>query len=73
MQIQVQISHTFNVSRNVGVEAAKRKVKAYVRMMMPWYETPEKGSHSEKVDIKPLKVIGTWWHEALRALAAIPE
>lgn len=69
----MQISHTFNVARNVGHEASKRRVKAYVRLMQPYYETPEKGSHTEKVDIKPLKNIGTWWHESLRALAAIPE
>lgn len=57
----------------IGLEAAKRKVKAYIRLQLPFYETPSKGSHDEKVDIKPAGTIGTWWHETLRMLAAIEE
>ncbi|KII88949.1 hypothetical protein PLICRDRAFT_53446 [Plicaturopsis crispa FD-325 SS-3] len=70
---QVQVNHTFNVARLIGLEAAKRKVKAYVRLQQPWYETSEKGSHNEKEDVKPLGTIGLWWHETLRMLAAIPD
>lgn len=68
---KVQINHTCNVARLIGEEAARRNVKAYVRLQQPWYETPDKGSHEEKEDIKPQGVIGTWWHESLRILGAI--
>lgn len=40
-------------------------------MTHPFYETPEKGSHDEKENIKPLGVRGVWWHETLRVLANI--
>jgi hypothetical protein len=68
---QVQINHTCNVARLIGEEAARRSIKAYVRLQQPWYETPDKGLHEEKEDIKPQGVIGTWWHESLRILGAI--
>jgi hypothetical protein len=67
------ISTTFNVSRLLGLEAAKRKVKAFVRNHASFYETSDKGSHTEKEDVKPIGVLGTWWHETLRALAAIED
>ena len=70
---QVQIEKTFNIARILGLEAAKRKVKAYVRLQHPFYECKEKGSHDEKEDVKPDDVLGAWWHESLRALAAIDE
>jgi len=57
----------------IGLEAAKRKVKTYVRVQHPFYETVSKGSHSEKEDVKPVGTIGIWWHETLRMLAAIEE
>jgi hypothetical protein len=57
----------------IGLEAAKRKVKSYVRLQHPFYETSTKGSHDEKEDVKPDGVAGTWWHETLRMLAAIEE
>ena len=69
--IQVQITHTVDVARLLGQEAAKRNVKAYVRVTHPFYETPEKGTHDEKESIKPSGVRGVWWHEALRVLADI--
>ncbi|KDQ60618.1 hypothetical protein JAAARDRAFT_204453 [Jaapia argillacea MUCL 33604] len=67
----VQIASTLNVARLVGQEAARRRVKAYVRLQLPFYNTPEKGSHEEKEDIKPVGAHGIWWHETLRTLAAI--
>jgi hypothetical protein len=70
---QIHITSTFNVSRLIGLEAAKRKVKVYVRAQPPFYTSPDKGSHNEKEDIKPVGAIGIWWHETLRALAAIEE
>lgn len=57
----------------IGMEAAKRKIKAYVRIQLPFYETSSKGSHEEKEDVKPDGTIGIWWHESLRMLAAIEE
>ncbi|KAJ7632229.1 hypothetical protein FB45DRAFT_911856 [Roridomyces roridus] len=69
----IQIDRTCHVARMIGLEAAKRKVKAYVRLQHPFYETPTKGSHDEKEDIKPDGVAGTWWHETLRMLAAIED
>ncbi|KAH8108153.1 hypothetical protein BXZ70DRAFT_997648 [Cristinia sonorae] len=68
---EIQISRTFNVARILGGEAARRHVKAYVRIQHPFYECSEKGSHDEKENVKPDDVLGTWWHESLRALAAI--
>jgi len=68
---KVQINHTCNVARLIGEEAARRNVKAYVRLQQPWYETPDRGTHDEKEDVKPYGVIGTWWHESLRILGAI--
>ncbi|TFY83175.1 hypothetical protein EWM64_g839 [Hericium alpestre] len=67
----VQINHTCNVARLLGTEAAKRNVKAYVRLQEPWYECSEKGTHDEKENPKPLGILGTWWHETLRILGAI--
>ncbi|KAJ7684710.1 hypothetical protein DFH06DRAFT_1073589 [Mycena polygramma] len=69
----IQIDRTCQVARQIGLEAAKRKVKAHVRLQHPFYETSTKGSHDEKEDIKPLGVAGTWWHETLRMLAAIDD
>ncbi|GBE82379.1 hypothetical protein BKA93DRAFT_760702 [Sparassis latifolia] len=68
---QVQITSTFKVSRLIGLEAAKRKVAAYVRIQHPFYQCKEKGDHNEGEDVRPDGVLGTWWHETLRALGAI--
>jgi hypothetical protein len=59
----------------IGLEAAKRKVKAYARVQHPFYETStsSKETHDEKEDAKPVGTIGIWWHETLRMLAAIEE
>ena len=70
---QIHVNSTFNVSRLIGLEAAKHKVKAYVRAQPPFYMSSDKGSHDEKEDIKPVGLVGIWWHETLRALAAIEE
>ena len=59
------------MARLIGEEAARRNVRAYVRLQQPWYECPDKGLHDEKEDVKPHGVIGTWWHESLRILGAI--
>ena len=69
--LQVQIKQTCNIARLIGEEAARRDVKAYVRLQQPWYESSDKGSHSEQEDVKPYGVIGTWWHESLRILGTI--
>jgi len=72
-QKKMLIRATFEVARIIGLEAAKRKVKAYVRAQPPFYTSSSKGSHDEKEDIKPNGSIGIWWHESLRALAAIDD
>lgn len=59
------------VARLLGLEAAKRNIKSYVRIQHPFYETSSKHPATEKDDIKPINTIGIWWHESLRALAAI--
>lgn len=69
--MQVQIQHTLSIARLIGEEADKREVKAYVRVTQPFYDTPEKGGHSEKETVKPSGVRGVWWHETLRVLASI--
>jgi hypothetical protein len=55
----------------LALEASKRKVKAYVRIQHPFYETSAKNIASEQDDIKPVETIGIWWHETLRMLASI--
>jgi hypothetical protein len=60
------------VARLIGLEAARRKVKAYIRLQHPFYDT-EKGAANEKIDIKPAGTLGIWWHETLRVLGAIEE
>ncbi|KAI5983788.1 hypothetical protein EDD15DRAFT_2313639 [Pisolithus albus] len=67
----IAIKMTFTVSRNIALEAAKRNVKAYVRLQQPVYETPDKGPLDEKEDVKPVKTLDIWWHETLRMLASI--
>lgn len=57
----------------LGLEAAKRKVKAYVKIHHPFYETASKGIQDEKEDVKPSGTLGIWWHETLRVLASIEE
>ena len=69
--MQIIINTTCDVTRLLGLEAAKRGVKAYVRIQQPFYEGSKKGGHDESDDLKPAGVLGTWWHEALRILGAI--
>ncbi|KAI6043050.1 hypothetical protein EDC04DRAFT_2891319 [Pisolithus marmoratus] len=67
----IAIKMTFTVSRNIALEAAKRNVKAYVRLQQPIYETSDKGPVDEKDDVKPIKTLDIWWHETVRMLASI--
>ncbi|KIK98834.1 hypothetical protein PAXRUDRAFT_823446 [Paxillus rubicundulus Ve08.2h10] len=67
----IAIKMTFTVSRTIAMEAAKRKVKAYIRLQQPVYESSDKGSHDEKEDVKPIRPLDVWWHETLRMLASI--
>lgn len=68
---QIAIKLTFTVARIIALEAAKRKVTAYVRLQQPVYESSDKGPHDEKEDVKPVKPLDVWWHETLRMLASI--
>ncbi|KAG8217295.1 hypothetical protein J3R82DRAFT_5390 [Butyriboletus roseoflavus] len=67
----IAIKLTFTVARIIALEAAKRKVNAYVRLQQPVYESSDKGPHDEKEDVKPVKPLDVWWHETLRMLASI--
>ncbi|EAU88398.2 hypothetical protein CC1G_05164 [Coprinopsis cinerea okayama7 len=69
----IQYNTTYCVARMLGLEAAKRKIKAYVRIQQSFYETSSKGPQDEKEDAKPAGVAGTWWHETLRGLGAIED
>lgn len=65
---------TAELARNCGLAAVKAGVKAYARVTHPFYITPlEQGESAEGDYIRPDGVRGYWWHETLRALAAIPE
>ncbi|KAK2467065.1 hypothetical protein APHAL10511_001323 [Amanita phalloides] len=64
------INATCNIARLLGLEAAKRKVKAYVRVQQPFYDSTKK-SADEPEDVRPAGPLGTWWHETLRILGAI--
>ncbi|KAL0947340.1 hypothetical protein HGRIS_013459 [Hohenbuehelia grisea] len=69
----VIINMTCAVARLIGLEAAKRKIKAYVRLQLPFYDTGSKSPRNEKADVEPEGTVGTWWHETLRMLAAIED
>ncbi|KAG1749084.1 uncharacterized protein EDB91DRAFT_1112369 [Suillus paluster] len=69
----IAIKLTFTVARIIGLEAARRKVKSYVRLQQPVYETSDKGPHDEKEDVKPVRPLDVWWHETLRMLASIED
>ncbi|KAH8829597.1 NAD-P-binding protein [Flagelloscypha sp. PMI_526] len=69
---EIQINSTCNVARYLGQEAARRKVKAYIRLSGPHYDTG-KTLKTEKDDVDPEGLIGQWWHETQRILAAIPD
>lgn len=69
----IAIKLTFTVARIIGLEAARRKVNAYVRLQQPVYETSDKGPHDEKEDVKPVRPLDVWWHETLRMLASIDD
>ncbi|KAI0811244.1 hypothetical protein BC629DRAFT_1732276 [Irpex lacteus] len=60
---QIQINTTFNIARLLGLEASKRKVKAYVRLMHPFYECKERAKPDDPKAVKADGVLGVWWHE----------
>ncbi|KAJ1307224.1 hypothetical protein OPQ81_001338 [Rhizoctonia solani] len=64
----VQIDFTAMIAHTVGTEAARRGVKAYVRLTHPFLRYL-----TRKDKIKPLGTRGTWWHETLRILASIQD
>jgi len=70
---QIAMKLTFTVARIIALEAVRRKVKAYVRLQQPVYETSDKGPHDEKEDVKPIRPLDMWWHETLRMLASMDE
>jgi len=69
-----QIDQTALIVHSLGQEAARRKVKAYVRLQPPFYDsTSDKTPHTEKDQLKPQGSRGIWWHEALRMLASVKD
>lgn len=70
---KIQRDHTAKLSYAIGLEAAKRNVKAYVRTIGPYYESSNDKPAEEKEELKPRGVRGQWWHEGLRMLAGIPK
>jgi len=67
---EVHIDQTAIPAFLLGQEATKRKVKAYVRITAPYYQTSlDKTAHDESDQLKPSDPAGTWYHEALRILA----
>lgn len=70
---KIHISSTLQVIRLLGLEAAKRKVKAYIRFVPAVYQSPDKGFHDEKEALKPFGDLGIWVHESLRVLGNMKE
>lgn len=70
---KIHISNTLQVVRLLGLEATKRKVKAYVKFVPAVYQSPDKGSHDEKEVLKPFGDLGIWVHESLRSLGNMKE
>lgn len=77
----LQISRTLNISVSIATAASQRNIKAYVRVLPPFYD--HKGGNREKrkegfkedeeAGWKPLGSRGIWWHEMVRAIGAIPD
>ncbi|KAF8522110.1 NAD-P-binding protein [Hysterangium stoloniferum] len=68
--VELHIEQTAIPAFLIGQEAQRRKVRAYVRITQPYYQTSlEKTAHPESDVIKPSDPVGTWYHEALRILA----
>lgn len=73
---EVQISNTFTVSLQVGRAAAQRRVKAYVRMIGPFFsqaDPKKKFKEEDERGWKPDGTRGVWWIETVRALGSIPD
>ena len=70
---QIQRDHTVKLAYSIGLEAAKHNVAAYVRVIGPYYETPNDKATEEKDNLKPKGIRGLWWHESIRMLAGITE
>lgn len=67
---KIIVSGTCETARLIATEAARRNVKAYVRLQHPFYTTGSSPAQ-EKDDIKPEGKYGTWWHETLRIVGSI--
>ncbi|KIJ37720.1 hypothetical protein M422DRAFT_211199, partial [Sphaerobolus stellatus SS14] len=75
LSVELHIEGTAVPAFLIGREASKRKVKAYVRVTPPYYDTSldKSTAHDETENVKPTDPIGTWYHESLRILANIED
>ncbi|CCA73720.1 hypothetical protein PIIN_07675 [Serendipita indica DSM 11827] len=73
---EVHIQHTFRVAVALAKAAAKRPhIQSYIRMVGPFSEHTDfkkKWKESEEKGWRPWGARGTWWLEAARAVASIP-
>jgi len=71
----VQIAHTFKVALTIAQEAAKRQVKAYIRILGPFYNHNDNQKRPKEEDEKgwrPWGKRGVWWLEMVRAIGSVP-
>ena len=72
----VQIVNTFSISLLCAHAAVKRDVKAYVRLIGPFYDQADPKKKFKEEDENgwvPDGVRGVWWTEMLRAIGNIPD
>jgi hypothetical protein len=72
---EIQISHTFTIALNLGREASRRQLKAYIRIHPSFYDHRDEREKFTEKDPRgwvPLDVRGVWYHEALRAIGSLP-
>ena len=72
---EIQISKTFEISLALARAASQRNVKAYVRVIGPFFDQADPKKKFKEEDPKgwvPVGPRGVWWLEMLRAVGSIP-
>jgi hypothetical protein len=70
----IHIAHTFKVALTIAQEASKRNVKAYIRILGPFYNCVDLKKRYKEEDArgwKPWGKRGVWWLEMIRAIGSI--